>query len=271
MDENSMKEELKSLWNELAPHRYLLTLKDKDHVVNEFFTSMKTLGISKRGFVIMRNDKISGGFWDVCKDIYASHWKAANDASQKVDENGAVAIFEDDCRPLTEKDSHHEGSTERLLQAFRYIKKLDRKDWQILNLGSVSFGPIFKIKDQPLVTTSIPFASQSYIINGYYLKRMLKTIDKQHWKIPWSVEMFVTIPTKRKFAVYPNVTRQCVIPRAQKTVFGETSFHDFATTSHRLMFYLPWILLAILVVLIVIIVTVWLIKLKSKNQSDRCN
>src|SRR5690606_14996938 len=216
-----------------------------------------------RGFVIMRNEKSSGGFWNTCKDIYLSHWKAANDASHKVDENSAVGIFEDDCRPLSDEDSHNDGAVERLIQAFRYIKTLDKKDWQILNLGSVSFGPIFTVKDQPLVTTSIPFASQSYIINGYYLKQMLKKIDQQHWKIPWSVEMFITIPTKRKFAVYPNVTGQCEIPRAQKAVFGnETSFHTFAIVSHRLMFFLPWILLAIFIILIVIIVTIWVIKLK---------
>lgn len=265
MNDTSLKE-LKSLWDKFVPHRYLLTLKDKEHVVNEFFTSMKSLGLSKKGFIIMRNEKKSGGFWDVCKDIYLSHWKAASDASQKVDENSAVGIFEDDCRPLTSDDSHHEGAVDRLLQAFRYIKNLDRKDWQILNLGSVSFGPIFKIKDQPLVNTSLPFASQSYIINGYYLKRMLKEIDQNHWKIPWSVEMFITVPARRKFAVYPNVTRQCVIPRAQKVMFGDTSFHDFATTSHRLMFFLPWILLAIFIILIVVIVTIWFIKIKSTNQ-----
>lgn len=207
----SIMNRLVAAWNKVAPVRYLLTVEGNKDMVKEFFFHMKSLRLDG-GFTVIYSKRKKGSFKEVSNDIFYTHWKAAMDANIRFP-GQTIAIFEDDCRPLQDSDSNYQGIQERLLTSLEYISKRNPKKWQTLNLGQLAAGPIFKVPKVPMVISSFPFSSQSYLINGYYLGKMLKDIKKEKWKFPWAVEGFLKVPIWRKLAIYPNVTKQCVIPR----------------------------------------------------------
>ena len=234
-------DKLTSLWNELFPIRYLLTLENSLDKENAFFESMSKLGLTREGFTIIRSKKIDGSFFQVCDDIYRTHHQVTLDSLNK-NPGKNIAIFEDDCRPTSDEDN-----IKRLIECFEYIKSLPSKDWQILNLGQTAAGPVFPIKDKPIIVkTSIPIAAQSYIINGYYVKEMIEYCPENNWKFPWNVEAFITIPLYRKLAIYPNVTQQIVVPRIQKffPIMKDMTYDQVATKLNNVMHYAHWIALS---------------------------
>lgn len=265
MDENtSIIDRLKDVWDRVAPIRFLLTVKGNDKMVKDFFKCIKKLGLVG-GFQIIESTRKKGNISQVSLDIFRSHWKAAMD-SQKRFPGQTVAIFEDDCRPLLPTDKNYKEMQQRLLVALEYISTINQKKWQILNLGQVGMGPMFKIPKVPIVMTSFPFASQSYLINGYYLQQMLEKIHKKDWRFPWAVEGFLKVPLERKLAIYPNVTKQCIVPRMQKKLFKDAfTFHECASVSNNFMIVVPFIIIGLVLVIIVIAVIV-IIKKKRKKQ-----
>jgi hypothetical protein len=232
----------------------------------------------KTRFYIIRSEKIKGTIAQISRDINQTHWKATVHAN--VHHPGkTIAIFEDDCRMIEEQTatslSFSSSSSSslsciqsRLLAAFEYISKLDPEAWHSLNLGQHAGGPIFKVKGQAnLVYTSFPFAAHSIILNGYDINRMLEKFPIKKWRSPYCIEGFITIPTKRKFAVYPNVTLQCVIPRWTKKFLGNsTSFNQVAKTLNFSMLYVVWIVIIIILATVAIVVLVQITMKKKSVQ-----
>lgn len=271
---------LKDLWNEIAPIRFLLTLKLHNGAKEaEFFESMKLLGLFKsEKFFIIESEKAKRKE-DVNKEIFKTHWEVSNKSNIEFP-GSSIVIFEDDCRivPFRKKKDkfdeekyyslsleHNIKCQKRLIDSFNYILSLPKEKWALLNLGQMATSLTIKLRDQPLMNTHIPMGAQSYILNGFYLPKLLKSIPENKWKRLKIVEGFLCLPMKEKFAVYPNVTYQCVIPRG--------NLLDYETSSSVLnntMQYLPWVVLTIVAVIMIVVIMalVWVSCCVKKNDSQ---
>jgi hypothetical protein len=250
-------DQLRELWDQYVPIRYLLTLKGSDREAG-FLNSMEKIGLDRSKFIIIRSDKAKNKE-EIDNEIFYSHYQVTKDALNNHSGKNFM-IFEDDCRVIDDTNLAKSVTLNALRDVF---SPKNSSKWMVVNLGGVSLGPTRKSFASKYVRYSgNMWAAHSYILNGSERASKLADLMKKYegygkWKRPVAVEGWSKFSGKEKWMITPNITHQCVIPRVQALIplAKNMNFQDAVPVWNNITFAITYTIIACIIVLVVIMCT----------------
>jgi hypothetical protein len=165
----------------------------------------------------------------------------------------SIMILEDDCK-FTNYDA-----IDIISEKIEYLNA-NNKTWKTLNVGHCPGGPIWSVTEG-LVYTIMPLLAHCYIINGKYVKWILKKVSEKKWKPFQAPEGFKQLSVWDKFAIFPSISTQTVPPRALTDIpiINHFSLESVTTLMEGLMVTIPIVIIVIVIILVILLIY-WLTK-----------
>ena len=150
----------------------------------------------------------------VNKAIFEGHYQCALHFASLVNAKKHMIVFEDDCQFVEQYGQHH------LKKEIDYLDRC-QPEWGSLHVGHIPLGLIFPVVGHwSICHTLNPYTGHCYVLNGQVVQNLITNISPESWARPNMVEGMKMIPFMARFAIFPSVAMQKVIPREMKNIIG---------------------------------------------------